>query len=108
MHPETTFKVYKFCENCTRHMHLLCVYILKFGKISAKLSVLGVLYPYCCTDGGEIWQGRVDQGWHLVPSSVPHFTPVGAMCCSCRAKKPQNQPLSNLNTRTLHCMQCCW
>jgi len=37
------------------------VYIPKFGPISVKFSVLGVLYPYRCTDGGEIWHGRVDQ-----------------------------------------------
>ena len=33
------------------------------------MSVLGVLYPYLCTDGGEIWHGRGDR------SSVANFTP---------------------------------
>jgi len=33
---------------------------------------LGALYPYLCTDGGEIWHGVGDR------SSVPNFTPIGA------------------------------
>ena len=39
------------------------VYILTFVQIVVKFSVFWVLYPYCCTDGDEIWH-----------SSVPNFT----------------------------------
>jgi len=46
------------------------VYIPNFGKISVEISVLGVLYPYCCTDGGKVWHGGVDRA---------NFTPIGAM-----------------------------
>jgi len=38
-------------------MPLQGVYIPHFDQISVKISVLGVLYPYCCTEGGEIWRG---------------------------------------------------
>jgi len=72
MHPETGYKLYIFCENRARDTPLRGVYIPHFDQISVlKISVLGVLYPYCCTDGGEIW-----------------------LC-----QKPQNRPLSNLNNR---------
>ena len=33
--------------------------IPKFGQISVKKISIGVLYPYRCTDGGEIWHGGV-------------------------------------------------
>jgi len=32
---------------------------------------------------------------------VPNFTPIGATCRPCGAKKPQNRPLSKLNTGRL-------
>ena len=47
------------------------------------------LYPYRCTDGGEIW-----------PSSMQNFTPPHR--CNVwplQGEKPQNRPLSNLNNR---------
>jgi len=44
------------------------IYIPHFDQISVKISVLGVLYPYRCTDGGEIWHG----GGPLVLSSMWH------------------------------------
>ena len=40
-----------------RDMTLRDVYIATFDKISVKFSVFGVLYPYLCTDGGEISHG---------------------------------------------------
>ena len=40
-------------------------------------------------------------------SSMPNLTPVGATCHPCGAKKPQNRPLSNLNTGALRCMRYC-
>jgi len=36
-----------------------------------------------------------------VPSSMPTFTPNSATCRPCWATKPQNQPLSKLNTGSL-------
>jgi len=49
--------------------------ISNFGKLSLKISVLGILYPYHCTEGSEIWHG-----------GGPNFTPIGAMCRPCGAK----------------------
>jgi len=43
-------------DNRARDTPLWGIYIPNFGKI----SVLGVLYPYCCTDGSEIWHGGLD------------------------------------------------
>jgi len=62
------------------------VYIPKFGPISVKFSVLGVLYPYRCTDGGEIWHGRVDL-WST--SLRAKFHAIGATCRPCGAKTKQ-------------------
>jgi len=60
------------------------VYIPDFDQISVKISVLGVIYPNRCTDGGKIWHEGV-------PSSMPNFTPIDATCR--RGEKPQNRPL---------------
>ena len=54
------YKFCKFCENRIRDTPLRGVYIPHFGQISVKISVLRVLYPYRCTDGGEIWHGGGD------------------------------------------------
>jgi len=35
---------------------------------------------------------------------MPNFTYIGAMCS--QGEKPQNQPLSKLNTGALCCAQC--
>jgi len=43
-------------------MSLRGIYVLNFGKFSVNISVLGVLYRYCCTDGCEISHGEVDLG----------------------------------------------
>jgi len=51
------YKHCRFCENCARDTPLWGVYIPHFDQISVKISVLGVLYPYRCTDGCEIWHG---------------------------------------------------
>jgi len=55
------YELCKFCENRARDTPLRGVYIPHFDQISAKVSVLGVLYPYRCTDGGEIFRGRGDR-----------------------------------------------
>jgi len=82
MHPETGYTVCKFYEYCVRDTPLRGVYIPHFDQISVKISVLGVLYPYRCTDGGEIWRGG---GEPKVPSYTPNFTPIDAMCHPCGA-----------------------
>ena len=42
MHPETRYKLCKFCDNCARDTPLRGVYIPHFDQISLKISVLGV------------------------------------------------------------------
>jgi len=56
-HPETSLKLCKFCENLVRDAPVRGVSVPKFGKISVKFPVLGVLYYYLCTDVGEILHG---------------------------------------------------
>jgi len=93
MHPETRYKFCKIRENCARDMTLWGVYIPHFDQISVKIPVLGVLYPIVAPMGRNMACRRGP------PSSMPNFTPIGAMCHPCGAKKTQNQPLSNLNNR---------
>jgi len=38
-----------------------------------------------------------------VKFGMPNFTPIGATRRPCRVKKPQNRPLSKLNTGGLRC-----
>ena len=52
------------------------VNIRKFSKILLKFSVLGVLYPYLCTDEGKIWHGL----FHA------KFLPHRWTCGACGAK----------------------
>ena len=54
------YKLCKFYENRAMDKPLWGIYIPHFDQISVKISVLGVLYPNRCTDGGEIWQGGGD------------------------------------------------
>jgi len=63
-------------------MPLRGIYIPHFDQISVKISVLGVLYPYHCTDGVKFGMQ------HHQCNVSPH-----------RDKKPQNRPLSNFNNR---------
>jgi len=65
MHPKTLYKFCKTCENRARNTPLLGVFIPHFDQIAVKISVLGDLYPYRCTDGGEISPPR-----HISPPSV--------------------------------------
>jgi len=80
MHSKTRYKFGEIRENCARDTPLRGVYIPHFDQISVKTSVLGVLHPYCCTDGGEIWHGG---GTFLLCAK---FHPIGAMCRPCGAK----------------------
>jgi len=57
------------------------VYIPHFDQFSVKISVLGVLYPYRCTDGGEIWREGGDLGspplCQISLPSVQRVAPAG-------------------------------
>ena len=88
MHRETGCKLCKVFENLGRDTPLRDVYIPHFDEIPVKNSVLGVLYPNRCTGGGEIWHGGAPP-CQISPPSVH------------RGEKPQNRPLSNLNTGAL-------
>ena len=83
------YKFCKFCENRARDTPLRGVYIPHFGQIWVKISILGVLHPCRCTDGGEIWHGGGDR--RSPPSHRCNVSPL-------RGEKPQNRPLSKLNT----------
>jgi len=85
------------------------VYIPDFSQISVKISILGVLHPCRCTDGVKFGFGPLLHAKFLPyfskkpkfgggPSSMPNFTPIGATCRPCGGEKPQNRPLSKLNT----------
>jgi len=80
-----------------RNTPLWGVYIPHFDQISVKISVLGVLFPYCCTDGGEIWHGGGDLWFLLRAKFHPHRCNVSPLW----GKKLQNRPLSKLNTGML-------
>ena len=87
------YKLCKFCE-IAQGIH--------FGQIWVKISILGVLHPCRCTDGGEIWHGGGDRsgteegtfGPLLRAKFHPHRWNVSPL----RGEKPQNRPLSKLNT----------
>ena len=81
MHPETGYKLCKFCENCARDTPLWGIYIPHFDQISVKISVLGLLYPNRCTDWGEVWRG----GGTFPPPPRQTSPPIGATCRPCRA-----------------------
>jgi len=73
-----------------------------------KFSVLGVLCPYRCTDGGETWQGGVDlrstphspvpsgtEEWTLGPLLLAKFHPHRRNVSPQPGKKHQNCSPSN-------------
>jgi len=93
------YKLCKFYENRARGTAMRGVYIPHFDQISVKISVLGVIYPNRCTDGGEIWHG----GDLLHAKFHPHRCNVLPL----QGEKPQNWPLSKLNTGALRFAQCC-
>jgi len=94
-HPETGYKFGKLHENRARGTPLRGVYIPHFDQISVKISVLGVLYRKRCTDGMKFGT-----------SSVPNFTP-SVQRVAPAGRKPQNRPMSKLNTGALRFAQCC-
>jgi len=82
---------------------LWVVYIPHFDQISVKFQFLGSYTLTVAPMGVKF--GTEDET--LIPSSVRNFIPIGATCRPCGAKKPQNRPLSKLNSGTLHFAQCC-
>jgi len=84
-------------------MPLRGVYIPHFDQISVKISVLGVLYPYSCTNGVRFGMEEGTFGPRLDAKFHPHRCNVLPL----QGKEPQNGPLSNVNTGALHCAQCC-
>ena len=88
MHPETRYKLCKFRTRVRPCGRL-------FGK---NFSYWGPI-PLLLYRWGEIWHGGVD----LHAKFDTHRCNVSPL----RGKKPQNHPLSNLNTGTLHCTQLC-
>ena len=68
MHPKTGYKFCKFCKNPARDTPPRGVYIPYFDQISVKISVLGVLYPNRCTDGG--WNLELCAKCQTSPTSV--------------------------------------
>jgi len=66
-------------------MRMQCIYILKFGKILVKLSVLGGPVPIPAPM-------RVKFGmkeWTYCPLLLAKFHPISVMCCPCRVKTPK-------------------
>jgi len=69
-------------------MPLLGVYIPHFDQISVKFQFWGPI---------PLIVALALMGVRF--SMEAKFHPIGATCCPCGAKKPQSQPLSNLNNR---------
>jgi len=78
------YKLCKFCENRARDTPLRGVYIPHFGQIWVKISILGVLHPCRCTDGGEIWNGVGDRS---VARSRGPISPPSVNVSPLRGKK---------------------
>jgi len=76
------------------------VYIPHFDQILVEISGLGVLTLIAAPMGVkfDMEEGTFGRLRPKVPSSVLNFTPIGATCHPV-SKKPQNQPLSNLDNR---------
>jgi len=62
------------------------------------MSSFGVIHPCCCTDWGEIWHGGGDLRYHCGPLLRAKFHPNRCNVSPLRGEKPQNRPLSKLNT----------
>jgi len=105
MHPEMGYKLCKFCENHSRDTPLAAfIFHILHDQISVKISVLGsctlIVAPMRVKFGTE----EGNYGPLLCAEFHPHWCNVSPL----RGKKPQNRPLSNLNTGALRCAQCCW
>jgi len=81
------FKLCKFCENRARDMPLRGVYIPHFDQISVKISVLGSCTLIVTSMGVKFGVEEGTKGSWRGGSSTPNFTPIGATCRPCGAKK---------------------
>jgi len=70
-----------------------------FDQISVKISVLGSYTPIVAPMGVKFGIEEGTEG----PQISPHRWNVSPL----RGEKPQNRPVSNLNTGALRCAQCC-
>jgi len=79
------------------------VYIPHFGQISIKISVLGSYTLIIAPMGVKF--GLEEGTFGPLPHAKfhPHWCNVSPL----RGEKPQNRPLSKLNTSGLRCAQCC-
>jgi len=103
MHPETGYKVCKFNEYRARGMPVWVVYIPHFDQISVKISVLGSYTLTVAPMGVKFGMEEVTFG----PLLHAKFKPQQCNVSPLWGEKPQNRPLSKLNTVALLFAQCC-
>jgi len=84
-------------------MPLRDVYILHFGQILVKISILGVLHLVVAPVGVKF---GMEEGGDRSPLLHAKFHPHRCNVSPLRGEKPQNRPLSKLNTGSfaLHAM----
>jgi len=86
------YKLCKFCENRARDAPLRGVYIRDFGQIRVKISILGSYTLVVAPMGVKF---GMEEGTFLLHAKFhPHRCNVSPL----RGEKPQNWPLSKLNT----------
>jgi len=93
---------FKLCNfvRIARDTTLRVVYIPYFDQISVKISVLG---SYTLIVALMAVKFVMEEGTLIHAKFHPHHCNVSPL----RGEKPQNRPLSKLNTGTLRCVQCC-
>jgi len=93
-----------FCENCARDTTLQGVYIPHFDQISVKnFSFGGSCTLIAAPMGVKFGTEEETFGFLLCTKFHPRRCNVWPL----RGEKPQNRPLTNLNTGALRCAQCC-
>jgi len=87
----------QICENCARDTPLRGIYIAHFDQISAKISVLG---SYTLTVAPVGMKFGMEEG--TFGPLHAKFHPNRCNVSPLWGAKPQNRPLSDLNTGALH------
>jgi len=97
-HHEMPYKLCKFCENCARAAPAGRLYTTFWSNPCNSFNF-----------GGRIPLSLHRWGWNLAWRRGFHakFHAHHCIMSLLWGKKPQNRPLSNLNTGTLRCTQCC-